>query len=572
MNDRPRRGSEHAARGEADWRVGAYLVERLREAGIGHVFGVPGDYALGFLDRIVESELEFVGTCNELNAGYAADAYARIHGAGAVAVTYAVGGFSLLNAIAGAYAERVSVVAVCGGPSRADREEGRQLHHTLGDYGIQLRVFEAVTEAAVALESAESAPAQIDATIAACLRARRPVFIEIPADLVDAPCTAPAPLQWEQAPPSDPATLAEAVSEATGLLTAADRPLILGGVEVHRFGLREDLEALIEHVGYPVSTALMGKSLINETNPHFIGVYSGALSEEYVRETVESADCVLNLGAFMSDINLGIYTANIATDHLIHASADCVRIKHHRFDRVFLGDFIRGLLEALPAAKGRDPRIRPASRVLLEPFEPQPERPITVRRFYERVNHILDEGNVVLADAGDSFMCAGDLLMRDRVGFISQAFYCSLGFTLPAALGVGLAAPAHRPVVFIGDGAFQMVSQELSTLLRHGLNPVIFLMNNRGYTVERVIHDGPYNDIQNWRYHELVGVYGAEAGWGCEVHTEGDLEAALERAGREAQRLAFIEVHLDPLDCSEALRRLGAELRRSNALDEGQPG
>ena len=552
--------------------MGAYLVERLREAGIGHVFGVPGDYALGFLDCIVESEVEFVGTCNELNAGYAADAYARIHGAGAVAVTYAVGGFSVLNAIAGAYAERVSVVTLCGGPSRAHRDESRQVHHTLGDYGIQLQVFESVTEAAVALESAESAPAQIDATIATCLRTRRPVFIEIPADLVDAPCAAPEPLQWEQAPPSDAATLEEAVAEAALLLGAAERPLILGGVEVHRFGLREELEALIEHAGYPVATALMGKSLINETNPHFIGLYSGALSEEYVRETVEGADCVLNLGAFMSDINLGIYTANIATEKLIHASAECVRIKHHRFDKVFLGDFIRALREALPRAQERDARIRPASHVLLEPFVPQPEQAITVSRFYERVNHILDAGNVVLADAGDSFMCAGELLMREQVGFISQAFYCSIGFTLPAALGVGLAAPQRRPVVFIGDGAFQMVAQELSTLLRHHLNPVIFLMNNRGYTVERVIHDGPYNDIQNWRYHALVEVFGADAGWGCEVRSEGELEAALERAGRESQRLAFIEVHLDPADCSEALRRLGAELRRSNALDEGPPG
>jgi indolepyruvate decarboxylase len=548
------------------WRVGSYLAERLREAGIGHVFGVPGDYSLGLLDHIVASDVEFVGTCNELNAGYAADAYARIHGIGAVAVTYAVGGFSLLNAIAGAYAERVAVVALCGGPSRADREAGLQRHHTLGDYGIQLRVFEAVTEMAVALESAETAPSQIDAAIATCRRTRRPVFIEVPADLVDAPCEAPAAMQWEEIPASEPAVLAEAVSEAALLLTAAKRPLILGGVEVHRFGLREELEAFIERAGYPVATALMGKSLISETNPHFIGLYSGALSEAYVRETVEGADCVLNLGAFMSDINLGIYTANIPTERLIHATSDHVRIKHHRFDRVFLGDFIRELRKALPRAKGLDPRIRPASRALLEAFECRPEQPLTVERFYQRVNHILDAGNVVLADAGDSFMCAGDLLMHEETGFISQAFYCSIGFTLPAALGVGLAAPDRRPVVFIGDGAFQMVVQELSTLLRHRLNPVIFLMNNRGYTVERVIHDGPYNDIQNWRYHELVDVFGRGAGWGCEVRTEGELEAALDRAVRDNDRLAFVEVHLDPMDCSAALRRLGAELRRSNAL------
>ena len=552
-----------------DSTVGMYIVERLRDAGVGHVFGVPGDYSLGFMDHIVESDLELVGTCNELNAGYAADAYARIRGIGAVAVTYAVGGFSVLNAIAGAYAERVPVVALCGGPSRTDRKEGLKRHHTLGDYGIQLRVFDAVTEMAVALESAEQAPVQIDNTIRACLQKRRPVFIEIPADLVDAPCVAPGPLQWESALPSDPTTLGEAVSEAAELLTRARRPVILGGVEVHRFGLRAAFEALLEHAGYPVATALMGKSLIDETNPHFVGLYSGALSKAYVRETVEGADCVLNLGAFMSDINLGIYTANIPTERLIHATVEGVQIKHHHFDQVFLGDFIRELHGALPRSTRLDPRIRPASRSLLRPFEPRPEQALTIQRFYQRVNHILKKNHVVLADAGDSFMCAGDLLMHEQTGFISQAFYCSIGFTLPGALGVGLAERDHRPVVFIGDGAFQMVAQELSTLLRQRLNPIIFLMNNRGYTVERVIHEGPYNDIQNWRYHELVGVFGADAGWGCDVRTEAELEAALERADEDRDRLAFIEVHLDPMDCSAALRRLGTELRHSNALDEG---
>jgi indolepyruvate decarboxylase len=545
--------------------VGSYLVERLRQLGVRHIFGVPGDYSLGLLDRIVESEVAFVGTCNELNAGYAADAYARINGVGAAAVTYAVGGFSLLNAVAGAFAERVSLVTICGGPTRGDAEERRLLHHTLGDYDIQLRVFEHVTVAAVALKSAEAAPAQIDETLAASVRNRRPVFIEVPADLVDAPCAEPVPIAFDIRAPSDEAALGEAVSEAAAMLAAADRPLILGGVEVHRFNLREPFEALVAHAGFPVATALMGKSLIDETNPQFIGVYSGALSEDHVRETVESADCVLNLGAFMSDINLGIYTANIAPERLIHASAEKVSIKHHHFDDVFLGDFMKQLLGAMPRGGRPDPPILPASAALLEPFEPQPDAAITIRRFYDRVNHILDEGHVVLADAGDSFLCAGDLVMHDRVGFISQAFYCSIGFTLPAALGVGLAEPDHRPVVFIGDGAFQMTAQELSSLVRYEQNPIIFLMNNAGYTIERVIHDGPYNDIQNWSYHRLPEIMGG--GWGCMVATEGELEIALARATSEKDTLAFIEVQLDPLDCSAALRRLGEALARQNDLE-----
>jgi TPP-dependent 2-oxoacid decarboxylase len=545
--------------------VGSYLVERVREVGVRHVFGVPGDYVLGFMDQIVASPLELVGTCNELNAGYAADAYARVNGVGAVCVTYAVGGFSLLNAIAGAYAERVSVIAICGGPNRSDRDEDRLLHHTMGDYGVQVDVFRHVTQVSVGLSSAEAAPGEIDDAVTACIRHRRPVFIEVPADLVGAPCRAPEPLDLALSPVSDPDVLAEAVGEAVELLEAAERPVVLGGVEVHRFGLQDELEGLLDDVHLPMATALMGKSVIRETHPRYIGVYSGALSEDYVRRTVEDADCVLSLGAWMSDINLGIYTARIDIGQLIHASADRVRIKRHYFDKVYLGDFIAGLREALAGsvAKEQGP-IRPAVRSLQEHFVPQQQEPITIKRFYERVNHFLDDQSIVLADAGDSFLCAGDLIMREEMGFICQAFYCSIGFTVPGALGVGLAAPDRRPIVFVGDGAFQMTAQELSTVIRQGLSPVIFLMNNRGYTVERVIHDGPYNDIQNWRYHGLPALFGG--GWACEVRTEGELEAALERAGRERDELAFVEIHLDPDDCSEALKRLGEALSQQREL------
>jgi indolepyruvate decarboxylase len=545
--------------------VGSYLVARLHEVGVRHVFGVPGDYVLGLMDEIVASPVELVGTCNELNAGYAADAYARVNGVGAVCVTYAVGGFSLLNAVAGAFAERVPVIAVCGGPNRSDRDQHRLLHHTLGDYGVQVDVFRHVTQMAVGLSSPEDAPSEIDDAVTACLRHRRPVFIEVPADLVAAPCRAPKPLALALAPHSDPDVLREAVEEAAFLLAAADHPVLLGGVEVHRFGLQAELERFLDQVHYPMATALMDKSVIRETHPQYIGVYSGALSEEYVRRTVEEADCVLSLGAWMSDINLGIYTARIDPGRLIHASADRVQIKRHYFDQVYLGDFIAGLREALSGRvhRGEAP-IRPAVRALLQRFSPRPEAPITIERFYARVNHFLDDQSIVLADAGDSFLCAGDLIMHENVGFICQAFYCSIGFTVPGALGVGLADRSRRPIVFVGDGAFQMTAQELSTVIRQGLAPVFFLMNNRGYTVERVIHDGPYNDIQNWRYHALPGVFGG--GWSCEVRTEGELEGALERAARDRDALAFIEIHLDPQDCSAALKRLGQALASQRAL------
>ena len=547
-----------------DFTVGSYLVSRLEEVGVRHVFGVPGDYVLGFMDEIVHSPIELIGTCNELNAGYAADAYARLNGVGAVCVTYAVGGFSVLNAIAGAYAERVPVIAICGGPNQRDREQRRLLHHTLGDYDIQVEVFEHVTEMSALLRDPEEAPGQIDEAIARALRTRRPVFLELPSDIVTQSCRAPEPVDWMAQPASDPDATREAVQEAVRMLTEAKQPVILGGVEVHRFGLRRELEALIDHAEIPVATALMGKSVIAETHPKYIGLYCGALSEEYVRRTVEDADCILSLGAWMSDVNLGVYTAAIDPTALVHASADRVRIKHHYFDRVQLGDFLAELREALPAGTGGPREIEPATRVLDGSWEPAVDEEISIARFFERMNFFLTEDHLVLADAGDSFLCAGDLIMPESVDFICQAFYCSIGFTLPGALGVGLADRSRRPVVFIGDGAFQMTGQELSTLIRQEVNGVIFLMNNRGYTIERVIHDGPYNDIQNWAYHRLPEAFGG--GESLVVRTEGELERALARIEAEPDRLYFVEVQLDPLDCSAALKRLGEERKRQMGL------
>ncbi len=544
--------------------VGAYLVSRLHEVGVRHVFGVPGDYVLGFMDQILESPIELVGTCNELNAGYAADAYARLNGVGAVCVTYAVGGFSLLNAIAGAYAERVPVIAVCGGPNQRDREQRRLLHHTLGDYDIQVEVFKHVTEMSVLLQDPEEAPGQIDEAITRALRARRPVFLELPADIASQACVAPQPLPEPELLESDVDATREAVQEAVRMLSEAKKPVILGGVEVHRFGLRRELEALIDHADIPVATALMGKSVIAETHPKYIGLYCGALSEEYVRATVEDSDCVLSLGAWMSDINLGIYTAAIDPLSLVHASADQVRIKHHYFDGVQLGDFLVELREALPAGAGGPRDIEPATRVLDQNFEANPADEIRIARFFERMNFFLTEDHVVLADAGDSFLCAGDLIMQEKVGFICQAFYCSIGFTLPGALGVGMADRSLRPVVFIGDGAFQMTAQELSSLIRQRVHGVVFLMNNQGYTVERVIHDGPYNDIQNWAYHRLPDAFGGAES--AVVRTEGELEEVLARIEAVPDRLYFVEVQLDPLDCSAALKRLGKEIGRQQGL------
>ena len=538
--------------------AGRYLVERLKQVGVEHVFGVPGDYVLTFMDRILEGGLDLVGTCNELNAAYAADAYARVNGIGAVCVTYGVGSFSALNGVAGAFAEQVPLIMISGGPRTDLRHPSMLLHHSLGDLDVLAKVYENVTVLTTVLHDPEQATDQIDAALEACLREKRPVAIEIPVDVVDHPCPAPGAFTFPDPPASDPDALEEALGEISEMLGAAKQPAILAGIELHRFGLLEPFDALVDKSSMPVASTLLGKTVISELHPQAIGVYEGAISRPEVREAIEEADVLLCLGAWMSDINLGIYTARLDDQRMVTANSGSVRVRHHVYDPVSLGDLVTGLTERLPESGVGRGAFVPASDALDHSITIKPDAEITVKRLFSRINELISASSIVIADAGDALFSASDLVMHRDVGFLGQAFYLSIGFTLPATLGAQLAAPDRRVMTFIGDGAFQMTVQELSTIIRKDLNPIIFVLNNNGYTAERMIHEGPYNDIQGWQNHLLPEAFGG--GWGVRVQTEGELEAALQTAFGLDDRPALIEVMLDQHDVSDQLKRLGAEL------------
>jgi indolepyruvate decarboxylase len=438
------------------------------------------------------------------------------------------------------------------------------LHHRVRDFNTQRLIFEQVTAASAALEDAARAPAQIDETIAACVRQKRPVYLELPRDMYDRPCAAPAPLAAEPAA-CDAEALREALQEAAAMLRAARRPVILAGVEIHRFGLQDMLLGLVERSGYPVAATLLGKSVISERHPQYLGIYEGALGREEVRKAVEGADCLLILGEFMTDINMGIFTAHLDVSRTINANSERIAIRHHQFEGVGLRDFLRGLAAA-PIGRRCKSCVPPAAP--LKAFRPEPRRKMTVRRLFERMNGFLEDDFAVICDIGDSLFGAADLVIHRRTEFLSPAYYTSMGFAVPAAVGVQVGNPRLRPVVFVGDGAFQMTGQELSTVVRCGLNPIVIVLNNKGYTTERFIKDGPYNDIHDWAYHRWPELL--RAGWGCEVRTEGDLEAALVQARKNTGGFSILNVHLDPLDCSDALQRLARRLAASAGLRRGK--
>jgi branched-chain-2-oxoacid decarboxylase len=544
--------------------VGEYLLLRLRELGVKHLFGVPGDYNLGFLDQIeADAGITWVGTCNELNAAYAADGYARINGLSALVTTFGVGELSAINGVAGSFAEFVPLVAITGAPSTNVQKAGSIVHHTLGsgDFSVFARMYERVT-AAQAYLSVENATAEIDRVLDLCLRRKQPVYISLPADVVSAPVTDPvAPLE-PRPYASDPGALAEAIEATVVLLERARRPAILADIGIDRYRLQDALRALLDATGYPYATMTMGKGLIEESHPQFIGIYGGKLGDDYVRARIEEADCILTIGALMTDFNTGGFSARLDPGRMIEVRGAYLKVKRALYDKVAMRDFLPALASRLRRRDAAMLDLRPACECLdrgfVEPFVVERAAPITQRRFWHRLARFLREGDIVLAEAGTSLFGAAAMPMPKGATFIGQLLWASIGYTLGALLGTATAAPERRSILIIGDGALQFTVQELSTLLRFGLNPIIFVLDNDGYTVERIIR-GPtqaYNDIQHWSYHRLADVLGGDAR-GLRVTTEGELEDALTAVQPRGNQLTLVQVVMDRMDCPDLLRKIG---------------
>jgi TPP-dependent 2-oxoacid decarboxylase len=537
--------------------IGEYLIERLYGHGVRHVFGIPGDYVLGFYDLLSKSKLRVINTCDEQGAGFAADAYARVHGLGAVCITYCVGGLKVANTTAEAFAEKSPVIVISGAPGMKEREKNPLLHHKVREFDTQKKVFEQLTIASTVLSDPQIAFQEIDRVFHSALRYKRPVYIELPRDQVSLKGN-PQHRTEELHERSDPKSLRAAVGEAVELIEAARRPVILADVEVHRFGLQDEVLRLVERTGIPVAATVLGKSVIGEDHPLYLGIYEGAMGRENVRQYVEKSDCLLMLGAFMTDINLGIYTARLDPARSIYVTSEKLSIRYHNYEDVRFKDFVRALLRAKLRRRtvGRLPRPTPLMPFVVRNTGTR----LTVKRLFERLNGFISANTVVVADVGDALFGATDLFIRERTEFLAPAYYTSMGFAVPACIGAQLANPKLRPLVLVGDGAFQMTGMELATVARYGLNPVVVVLNNNGYGTERHMQDGPYNDVWPWQYHRLPEVLGA--GKGFLVQTEIELDEALTQARDLTGTFCLLDVRLPTLDRSPALDRLASRMAK----------
>ncbi|WP_133126757.1 alpha-keto acid decarboxylase family protein [Legionella nagasakiensis] len=545
--------------------IGNYLLMRLTELGIEDVFGVPGDYNLTLLDHIVNfKSLRWLGNCNELNAAYAADGYARIKGAAAIVTTFGVGELSAINGIAGSYAEYLPVVNIVGAPATTTQRQRAIMHHTFGtgDFSIFIDMFEKISAAVVILDSPEKAGKQIDDALEICWVKKQPVYISLPSNMVEVEIEAPQKRLHLTYPDSNPDALAELVARAAKLIRDAKSPVILADLCAVRHNMKAMIHELLDQTSIPFATMNMGKGIINESHNSFMGSYSGDYSTPGVQERVEKADCIISFGTVLSDFNTGGFTCKIDANATIEIHSNYVKIHHSVYPDVYFNVVIPALIQALKGYKHTEKINNPN----ISPYQPSDEK-ITQKRFWTNMAHYFKKNDIILAETGTSMFGLLETSLPDDTTFISQPLWGSIGYTVGALLGAAIADPARRTLLFVGDGSFQLTAQEISTVIRHKLTPIVFLINNDGYTIERVIH-GPemiYNNIQSWNYAELPKIFGRNV-FSAKVSTENELASVLTQIESHHDKMSFIEVMMSKEDCPENLRKLGKACEVKNKV------
>ncbi|EDS3621327.1 alpha-keto acid decarboxylase family protein [Salmonella enterica] len=542
--------------------VADYLLDRLAGCGIGHLFGVPGDYNLQFLDHVIDHPtLRWVGCANELNAAYAADGYARMSGAGALLTTFGVGELSAINGIAGSYAEYVPVLHIVGAPCSAAQQRGELMHHTLGDGDFRhfYRMSQAISAASAILDE-QNACFEIDRVLGEMLAARRPGYIMLPADV--AKKTAIPPTQALALPVHEAQSGVETAFRyhARQCLMNSRRIALLADFFAGRFGLRPLLQRWMAETPIAHATLLMGKGLFDEQHPNFVGTYSAGASSKEVRQAIEDADRVICVGTRFVDTLTAGFTQQLPAERTLEIQPYASRIGETWFN-LPMAQAVSTLRELCLECAFAPPPTRSAGQpVRIDKGE------LTQESFWQTLQQYLKPGDIILVDQGTAAFGAAALSLPDGAEVVVQPLWGSIGYSLPAAFGAQTACPDRRVILIIGDGAAQLTIQEMGSMLRDGQAPVILLLNNDGYTVERAIHGAAqrYNDIASWNWTQIPPALNAAQQAECWRVTQAiQLAEVLERLARP-QRLSFIEVMLPKADLPELLRTVTRALEARN--------
>lgn len=547
--------------------IGSFILQQLRALKVDRIYGVPGDYNLALLETIEHNqECEFIGNCNELNAAYAADGYARLKGAGALITTYGVGDLAALSGIAGAYAESSPVICIAGTPPLHAMQGNALLHHSLadGNFDNVMNCFRQFT-VAQALITPENAATEIPRVITCAWQRKKPVYLQLPSDICEVEIEVadnPAPYRL---PSSDTSHLQLASAALLERINRAKRPIILIDQMVERYQLQTQVLTLADKFAIPLTNMPTAKCAISENTPGWQGGYNGDLSRPELFELMAQSDCILSFGVRLVDSTTGYFSQQIPEQSVVDIQPFSLKLDNVSYPAVTASELLQALLEKAPATS--QPPLKPLSGPLQKLATPSSE-PLDQDYFWQRIRRFIQADDVLVVENGTSGAAIGGMRMPNGVTVVNQPIWGSIGYTLPALLGTMMAAPQRRQLLFIGDGSFQLTAQELSTLLRHEQKPIVFLINNDGYTIERYIlgETSSYNDIGSWDYAKLPAVLSPQTQAFCvAVATSQQLEMALEQASRQDQ-LAFIEVKLPMMDSPPAMKEF---CRRCNSFNFG---
>mmetsp|Transcript_85149 Transcript_85149/g.237661 ORF Transcript_85149/g.237661 Transcript_85149/m.237661 type:complete len:552 (+) Transcript_85149:79-1734(+) len=544
--------------------VAAFLIARIKELGVDHVFGIPGDYVLPFFDELIKpgSPVQHVGTTNELTAAYLADGYSRIRGLGVVAVTYGPGAFNAINAVAGANEANVPLLILSGAPKTSRHGQGKLLHHAVGcDLDATLRVFEPFTAAVARINSADEAAPRIDCLLRTALDTKRPVYLEIPYDMQKSEVLAASPLNYLP-PRSDPEALSRAVEQIAEAVNGAKSVGALVGVFVDRNSLQDVAEAMLASSNLPFATTFDQKAGYLEHLPNCVGFWQGATSSEPVLDAVERSEVLLSIGMPQTEFNTGFFTGELDEARTIELGHDHVNLTGDLLPGVYLWELLPKLAERL-LVRGGQPSEDSFVFTYTKPLSVDEERPLTVDAMYQQLAHYVQEGDIVTGNTG-GYINMSRMRLKRGVETAGPSNWASLGSVFPVSIGMAFASPSRRVICLDGDGSFQMTGMELSTLLRHNMDFLLIILNNTGYTAERAIHperEDSYNDIQVWNYHLLPEALGGPAGSnGSEILTEGQLSEAL-NAYKPGWGPRVLNARLGKLDLAAFNLEMSAALR-----------
>lgn len=552
--------------------VGEYLATRLAQLGLGHIFAVAGDYNLVLLDELEKvKDLEQIYCSNELNCGFAAEGYARSRGLGAAVVTFSVGAFSAFNAVGGAAAENLPLILISGAPNNNDYGSGHVLHHTTGhyDYSYQLEMAKYITIAAVSITHADTAPALIDHAIREALYHQKPAYIEISCNIASQPCAAPGPissLTYEKS--SDKDSLEAAAKACLDKINNAKSPVIVVGNKTRPAGAEKEILALAQHLGCAVATMAHAKSFYPEEESNYIGTFWGEISSPGVEDIVKNSDCRIYIGAVFND-----YSTVGWTSHLYDENNDILFSPHHlrAAKTEFSGFKLKNLLKHLT------PLVK-KNTASLDSFKANQSKPATVSvadghaplttvELARQIQGAIDNNTTLFLETGDSWFHGMHFKLPNGARVESEMQWGHIGWSIPSIFGYAVGSSQRRNMVMVGDGSFQLTAQEVAQMIRHNLPVIIILINNRGYTIEVKIHDGPYNRVKNWDYANIINTFNAEDGHGIGLKAKNgaELEEAMKKAIAHKNGPVLIEVEIDPQDCSPDLVVWGKKVAKANS-------